>query len=122
MVVCSSSQLFTVAVAPSVYLALSVLAGWLSFGPVLDSDKWHWMILPRVDVTDVGVDCTWNGFSALEVLFRPGAVSFTFGTWRLEGEACIHGVFMTVLLVAVLGSHLIGWRPPYAWLSFPAWC
>ena len=44
----------------------------------------------------------------------PGAVSFTFGTWRLEGEACIHGVFMTVLLVAVLGSHLIGWRPPYS--------
>ena len=37
------------------------------------------------------------------MLFRPGAVSFTFGTWRLEGEACIHGVFMTVLLVA--GSY-----------------
>ena len=34
----TSSQLFTVAVAPSVYLALSVsvlhVAGWLSFGPV----------------------------------------------------------------------------------------
>ena len=105
---------------------------------VRTSDLTRWMILPRVDVTDVGVDCTWNGFSALEVLFRPGAVSFTFGTWRLEGEACIHGVFMTVLLVAVLGSHLIGWRPPYSpscgpvasassghmalWLSFPAWC
>ena len=59
---------------------------------VRTSDLTRWMILPRVDVTDVGVDCTWNGFSALEVLFRPGAVSFTFGTWRLEGEACIHGV------------------------------
>ena len=70
---------------------------------VRTSDLTRWMILPRVDVTDVGVDCTWNGFSALEVLFRPGAVSFTFGTWRLEGEACIHGVFMTVLLVA--GSY-----------------
>ena len=65
-----------------------------------------WMILPRVDVTDVGVDCTWNGFSALEVLFRPGAVSFTFGTWRLEGEACIHGVtyWHTCSLIG-LGIH-----------------
>ena len=67
-----------------------------------------WMILPRVDVTDVGVDCTWNGFSALEVLFRPGAVSFTFGTWRLEGEACIHGVtyWHTCSLIGIgLGIH-----------------
>ena len=58
------------------------------------------------------------GFSALEVLFRPGAVSFTFGTWRLEGEACIHGVFMTVLLVAgsysSLGLRTVFGRLPYS--------
>ena len=40
-----------------------------------------WVLLPRVDVTDVGVDCTWNGFSALEVLFRPGAGSGRFVVW-----------------------------------------
>ena len=41
-----------------------------------------------------------NGLNTLDLL---ADVSFTFGTWRLEGEACIHGVFMTVLLVA--GSY-----------------
>ena len=74
-------------------------------GPVL--------VIAVVFVGMVGSE-RWRAFSAadvwtvyagmgLEVLFRPGAVSFTFGTWRLEGEACIHGVFMTVLLVA--GSY-----------------
>ena len=79
-------------------------------GPVL--------VIAVVFVGMVGSE-RWRAFSAadvwtvyagmgLEVLFRPGAVSFTFGTWRLEGEACIHGVFMTVLLVAGSYSSLLG--------------
>ena len=64
----------------------------------------------RVDVTDVGVDCTWNGFSALEVLFRPGAVSFTFGTWRLEGHDGVVGrwkLFLAASLRVWMNSSLL---------------
>ena len=77
-------------------------------GPVL--------VIAVVFVGMVGSE-RWRAFSAadvwtvyagmgLEVLFRPGAVSFTFGTWRLEGEACIHGVtyWHTCSLIG-LGIH-----------------
>ena len=59
---------------------------------VRTSDLTRWMILPRVDVTDVGVDCTseMDVFSVLGLSLRYGHAASFPAVWAIHSDGSIH--------------------------------